>query len=86
MTYEDVKQIRNNPTLADVDNEELAKLIDKAIEKQIPKKPKEEWDKPLFSDDNGCLFQHLMCSNCGKMEVNKIDYFCPYCGQKIDWE
>lgn len=56
-----------------------------ALEKQIPKKPKEEWSKSPFSDDKGCLFQHLMCPNCGKMEVNKLDDFCPHCGQAINW-
>ena len=37
MTFEEVKKIRENPTMADVDNEELHKLIDIALEKQIPK-------------------------------------------------
>lgn len=37
MTFEEVKRIRENPTAEDVDNAELHKMIDLAIEKQIPK-------------------------------------------------
>lgn len=56
-----------------------------ALEKQTPKKPDEDWCKSLFSDDANCFFRHLICPNCGKMEVNQIDDFCPLCGQAIDW-
>lgn len=44
MTYEEVKKIRENPTAKDVDNAELARLIDKSVEKQIPN-----------SDDSACV-------------------------------
>ena len=40
MTYEQVKQMRNDPTASDVDNDELSRLIDIAIDKQIAKKNK----------------------------------------------
>ena len=42
MTYEEVKRIRDNPSSEDVDNEELSRMIDKAIDKQIARKPYEE--------------------------------------------
>ncbi len=38
MTYEEVKRIRDNPSSEDVDNDELSRMIDKAIDKQIAKK------------------------------------------------
>lgn len=56
-----------------------------AINKQIPKKPIEEWTNSPFSEDRGCKFLHLMCPNCKKMEVCKMEYFCPRCGQALDW-
>lgn len=37
MTYEDIKRIRENPTVNDVDNAERQRMIDIAIEKQIPR-------------------------------------------------
>lgn len=55
------------------------------FEKQIPKKPIEEWSNSPFSEDRGCKYLHLMCPNCKKMEVCKMEYFCPRCGQAIDW-
>ena len=88
MTYEEAIQILVDLRYFDDDCVEdcvaLTMAIE-ALEKQMPKKPKEEWSKSPFSDDEGCLFQHLMCPNCGKMEVNKLDDFCPHCGQAIDW-
>lgn len=64
MTYEAVKRIRLNPTSEDCDNEELSKMIDTAIEKQIPKKCKK------FKDICSCgygVYPHMnYCSNCGQ--------------------
>lgn len=77
MTYEEVKQIRQHPRMAHVDNNELHKMIDDAIEKQIAKKP--------IYHNNNCYF----CSHCGNIlfEIGDIiePNFCPDCGQKIDW-
>lgn len=39
MTPQEALKIRKNPTFDDVDNVELSKCIDEALEKQIPKKP-----------------------------------------------
>ena len=44
MTYEEVKKIRNNGEIEHANIRELQKLIDVAIEKQIPKKPRFEGD------------------------------------------
>lgn len=72
MTYEDVKRIREKPTIEDCDNKELARMIDEAIEKQIPKKPKDtDW---------------LYCPSCGiVLDVIEQKNYCGDCGQKIDW-
>ena len=43
-----------------------------ALEKQIPKKPYWEY--------GGCH-----CKSCG-LDVLSDEYFCPLCGQAIDWE
>ena len=83
MTYEDVKRIRQNPTIEDVDNNELSRMIDEALEKQIPKKPN-------ITLNNG------FCGECGiawgyarLIEEQHCGYryfqHCPTCGQKIDW-
>lgn len=68
-----------------VNARETTKCIVEALEKQIPKKPIEEWSNSPFSEDRGCKFLHLMCPNCKKMEVCKMEYFCPRCGQRLDF-
>ena len=53
----------------------IAKAYDlaiEALEKQIPKKPYWEY--------GGCH-----CKSCG-LDVLSDEYFCPLCGQEIDWE
>ena len=64
MTFEEVKRIRENPTFKNCDNAELSEMIDKAIEKQIPKKCKG------FKDTCSCgygVFPHMSyCSQCGQ--------------------
>lgn len=77
MTFEDVKRIRLNPTFEDCDNEELSKLIDTAIEKQIQKKPiKQIWiddekrkgdvrlatESDVLTKDNHGIIN--LCPNC----------------------
>ena len=70
MSYEEVKRIRENQTAEDCDNEELAKLIDFSIEKQIPKKQSE-------TDKARCI--HCACV------VKRNERFCNNCGQALDW-
>lgn len=73
MTYEDVRDIRNGCPMEALDNDatyiELSELIDKAIEKQIPKKPWEETNEK-------CSYYHFLY---------KGSRYCPECGQKLDW-
>lgn len=75
MTFEDVKRIRENPTIEDVDNKELAKMIDIAIEKQIPKKPVIPWD----SLDKNPIYPICL------LGVFEVDSYCGKCGQALDW-
>lgn len=78
MNYEDVKRIRENPTAEDVDNAELHKLIDIAIEKQIPKKLTLKHRCYAGSVRRG------ICPNCLMTENNNANY-CRACGQALDW-
>lgn len=43
-----------------------------ALEKQTPKKP--YWEYGVWH-----------CKSCG-FDVFRDDFFCPICGQEIDWE
>ena len=84
MTYEDVKRIRQNPTIADVDNKELSEMIDEAVERQIPKKPIYQADG--YSDGE-LVYDTWLCPNCDtayEVDIDEYNY-CPNCGQAIDW-
>lgn len=48
------------------------KIAIEALEKQIPKKP--YWEYGVWH-----------CKSCG-LDVFRDDFFCPICGQEIDWE
>ena len=48
------------------------KIAIEALEKQIPKKP--YWEYGVCH-----------CKSCG-IDVLSDEYFCPLCGQAIDWE
>ena len=84
MTYEEVKKIRNNGEIEHANIRELQKLIDVAIEKQIPKKPR-------FEDDGywrgELVYDTWICPNCNTdYEVGTDTHkYCPNCGQAIDW-
>ena len=85
MTPNEALRIRNNPTFGNVDNEELSSCIDKALEKQIPKKP---------LDICTSVVTWGLCPIC-KGELNKLGNrpnrlfintkYCPDCGQALDW-
>lgn len=84
MTYEEVKRIRNSPSSEDVDNDELSRMIDKAIDKQIPKKPYEE----TIATEEGYMTKKrsffFCCPNCF-CHLNENQKHCDDCGQKLDW-
>ena len=85
MTPQEAMEIRKNPHFEDVDNEELSSCIDKALEKQIPKKP---------LDICTPVVTWGLCPIC-KGELNKLGSqphrlfintkYCPDCGQALDW-
>lgn len=52
--------------------EEACIIACDALEKQIPKKP--YWEYGVWH-----------CESCG-FDVFIDDFFCPICGQEIDWE
>ena len=64
----------------------------KAVEKQIPKKPK--IDRITFTNGSG-YFDELCCptcnnyliqrDDCGKYFAGSQNNYCEECGQKIDW-
>lgn len=80
MTYEDVKAIRSNPTAADVDNTELSKMIDVAIDKQIPMRFVAKAHK--YGDS---VTKSAHCARCKAGLDWDEGLFCWKCGQKIDW-
>ena len=88
MTYEEVKQIRNNTTLADVDNKELSNMIDEAVKKQIAKKP----NFVLNSNDTRtiynceCGFVIAVNHKPGVLDSNDAPNYCRECGQKLKWD
>lgn len=85
MTPQEALKIRKNPHFEDLDNEELSRCIDEALEKQIPKKP---------LDICTPVVTWGLCPIC-KGELNKLGNqphrvfintkYCPDCGQALDW-
>lgn len=62
-----------------------------AVEKQIPKKPKDSLKIDPVIDGNGAYVDadttvYLLCPNCGEMVGidENVDKFCRECGQAID--
>lgn len=62
----------------------MQKLIDVAIEKQIPKKPRFEGDGYWRGE---LVYDTWICPNCNTdYEVGTDTHkYCPNCGQAIDW-
>lgn len=74
MNFEEVKRIRENPTTESCDIKELHKMIDIAIEKQIPK-------KLIINEKDG--MRH--CPNCDTFYLSGGKRHCEKCGQALDW-
>ena len=90
MTYEEVKQIRANPTKADMDSgkcKELSKMIDEAVDKMIPIKAK----TAIFNSYFGVEESTRTCPVCFDRIIiyNKNDVmekYCRNCGQRLEIE
>lgn len=80
MTPQEALKIRKNPHFEDVDNEELSRCIDKALEKQIPK-------KPIPTEEQNIRFaMNYICPSCKKHFAGTgIADYCYHCGQALDW-
>ena len=77
MTYEEAIEnlkylISDDCTDTQHDFVEEIKIAIEALEKQTPKKP--YWEYGVWH-----------CKSCG-LDVFRDDFFCPICGQEIDWE
>lgn len=58
-------------------------ITNKALEKQIPKKPIVE-----YKNTNDCITEiEWKCPICGTNYIESAPYgeWCNYCGQKLDW-
>lgn len=64
---------------------EACRVAVKALEKQMPNKPKYEGDG--YDENSELIYDTWLCPNCEhEYEVNYDDYdYCPNCGQAIDW-
>ena len=80
MTPQEALKIRKNPHFEDVDNEELSRCIDEALEKQIPK-------KPIPTEEQNIRFaMNYTCPSCKKHFTGTgIADYCYHCGQALDW-
>jgi len=77
MTYEEVKAIRENQIGEVYDMKEFQRLIDIAIDKQIPK-------PPIKIIRENFMIKYL-CPVCNNDEIKGYDY-CSSCGKKLDWD
>lgn len=56
-----------------------------ALEKQIPKKPKENYNWCDYSAEERAENSRWFCAKCN-MGVDESQNYCPECGQKIGWD
>lgn len=52
----------------------------KALEKQIPKKPKNE-----YTDNLDITTESPACPVCGNQSIDETNKYCSDCGQALDW-
>ena len=84
MTYEEVKKIRNNGEIEHANIRVLQKLIDVAIQKQIPKRPFPTKDAVDMFEADEVLWGEGHCPNC-EHYIRLPHKYCYKCGQAIDW-
>lgn len=90
MTYEEALDWLMNKISIDVQNSrnvpkdiECLEMCKKALEKQIPKKPKEHYEL-RYGIQCGCYpVMEYLCPCCGR-DVDYTEHHC-VCGQTIDW-
>lgn len=96
MTYEEIKEIRANKPFISKEGAEYSQMIDAAIEKQIPKKPRfvdYKFYKSTFAHCPNCNYcfgetKPKMCVNVSSMKMlmrSEKMCSCEKCGQRIDF-
>lgn len=82
MTFEEVKIARDDPEF-ECDDLEFQRMIDIAIEKQIPKKGGIKYVNS-YTDDPPVMICPC-CQNSHPCEASNLYKYCFYCGQALDW-
>lgn len=83
-TIEIITNAIQNGTITEEKDRALA-TAQRALEKQIPKKPDYKGDG--FDKHGKLIYDTWLCPCCGHAYEVDYDnyYFCPSCGQAIDW-
>ena len=66
-----------------IEYREALELAVKALEKQIPMKPNNI--KSIFDFSGRYYTTEGNCPVCNREKLNKSDFYCNKCGQKLDW-
>ncbi len=88
MTAEQALEIVTNAIQTEhmtVEQDKALAITQKALEKQIPKKPNLSGDS--CDKDGNLIYDTYDCPSCHtsyEMEYEKYDH-CPSCGQALDW-
>lgn len=74
----------NNTDYGGKCTQEVRKVAIRALEKQVPMKPK---DTKTISDFSG-RYRSIKgtCPICGEENLYKSNYYCDKCGQRLDWK
>ena len=56
-----------------------------ALEKQIPKKPREHYHWREFTKEEKLENNQWFCGNCD-WQIGEEDNYCNECGERIDWK
>lgn len=63
---------------------EALEIAIEALEKQMPKKPRENYNWGDFTQEEKLENYEWFCNNCDT-HVEEGENYCPDCGQKLDW-
>ena len=74
--------IDNDPQIGAYNTSVLKKAVD-ALEYRVPKKPHKVHD---VDEEGHPYYTYVVCDNCGNVIDEYEDYFCPNCGQAVDWD
>jgi len=58
----------------------IGMTVKEAVEKQIPKKPKNK-----YTDILDITTEIPACPVCGNQSIDETDEYCSDCGQALDW-